>query len=185
MQIDLREAARRVCKEEEIKGAVGLINDLGKACFIQGLHNERIQTIIRSRGESILLSEAIEISLEEEGAILSVREKSGAVGPLLRCHRCNKLGHTANNCRSNEKFPHTRAREVNELTEVTEAMSCFNFGCDGHVAKNCRQGMVCKRCGMKGHTEKNCRVQNKYWTKLGNEGREFVSNPRTAHAKKQ
>jgi len=50
MQTDLREAARRVCKEEEIKGAVGLINHLGKACFIQGLHNERIQTI--EAGES-------------------------------------------------------------------------------------------------------------------------------------
>jgi hypothetical protein len=72
MQTDLREAARLVCKTEEIKGAVGLINHLGKACFIQGLHNERFQTIVRSRGESILLSQAIEISLEEEGAILSV-----------------------------------------------------------------------------------------------------------------
>jgi len=53
MQTDLREAARRVSKEEEIKGAVGLINHLGKACFIQGLRNEWIQTIIRSRGESV------------------------------------------------------------------------------------------------------------------------------------
>jgi hypothetical protein len=111
MQTDLREAARRVCKQEEIQGAVGLINHLGKACFIQGLYNERIQTIVRSRGGSILLSQAIEISLEEEGAILSVREKSGATGPLLRCHKCNKLGHTANKCRSIDKFPHTRARE--------------------------------------------------------------------------
>jgi len=63
----LREAARCVCKTEEIMGAVELINHLGKACFIQGLHNERIQTIVHSRGESILLSQAIEISLEEEG----------------------------------------------------------------------------------------------------------------------
>jgi len=84
MQTDFRKAARRVCKEEEIKWAVGLINHLDKACFIQGLHNERIQTIVSSRGESILLSKAIEISLEEEGAILSVREKSGAAGPLLK-----------------------------------------------------------------------------------------------------
>jgi len=188
MQTDLREAARRVCKDEEIKGAVGLINHLGKACFIQGLHSERIQTIVRSRGESILLSQAIEISLEEEGAILSVREKSGAVGTLLRCHKCGRLGHTANKCRSIEKIPHTRAREVNEFTEVTEVaeiMSCFNCGRDGHVAKNCRQGTVCNKCGLKGHTENNCKVQNKYWTKSGNEGREFVSNPRTAQAKKQ
>jgi hypothetical protein len=56
MQTDLREAARHVCKTEEIKGAIGLINHLGKACFIQGLHNERIQTIVHSRGESILIS---------------------------------------------------------------------------------------------------------------------------------
>jgi len=100
MQTDLREAARRVCKEEEIKGAIGLINHLGKACFILGFHNERIQTIVRSRGDSILLPQVIEISLEEEGAILSVLEKSGVVGPLLKCHKCSKLGHTANKCKS-------------------------------------------------------------------------------------
>jgi hypothetical protein len=108
MQTDLRDAARRVCTTEEIKGAVGLINYLRKACFIQGLHNESIQTIVRSRGESFLLSQAIEISLEEEGAILSAREKSGGAGPLLR-YKCSKLCHTANKCRSSEKLPQTRA----------------------------------------------------------------------------
>jgi hypothetical protein len=49
LQTDLREAARRVCRPEEILGAIGLIYHLGKACFIQGLCNERIQTIVRSR----------------------------------------------------------------------------------------------------------------------------------------
>ena len=107
LQTDLREAARRVCKPEEILGAIGLINHLGKACFIQGLFSERIQTIVRSRGESILLSQAIEISLEEESAILSVKERSpsGATGPPLRCNKCNKLGHTANRCLTSERFP--------------------------------------------------------------------------------
>jgi len=56
LQTNLRKAARRVCKPEEILEAIGLINHLGKACFIQGLYNECIQTIVRSRGESILLS---------------------------------------------------------------------------------------------------------------------------------
>jgi hypothetical protein len=51
-------------------------------------------------------------------------------------------------------------------------MSCFNCGREDHVAKNCRQGTVCKKCGMKGHTKNNCRVQNKGWTKSGNECRE-------------
>jgi len=50
LQADLREAARRVCRPEEILGAISLINYLGKACFIQGLSNELIQTIVRSRG---------------------------------------------------------------------------------------------------------------------------------------
>jgi hypothetical protein len=59
LQTDLRESARRVCKPEEIIGAIGLINHLGKTCFIQGLHNERIQTIVRSRGETLLLSQAM------------------------------------------------------------------------------------------------------------------------------
>ena len=76
LQTDLREAARQVCRPKEILGAIGLINHLGKACFIQGLSNERIHTIVQSRGESILLSQAIEISLEEESAILSAKELS-------------------------------------------------------------------------------------------------------------
>ena len=44
MKTELREAARRICKPDEILGAVGLICHLGKACFVQGLNNERIQT---------------------------------------------------------------------------------------------------------------------------------------------
>jgi hypothetical protein len=85
LQTDLREAARRVCRPEEILGAIGLIIHLGKACFIQGLSNERIQTIVRSRGESILLSQAIELS-EEESGILSAKERSPSTatnGPPL------------------------------------------------------------------------------------------------------
>ena len=97
MQTELREAARRVCKPE-IHGAVGLIGHLGKACFIQGLSSERIQTIVRSRGESIALSQAVELSLEEECAIFSNQEKSMAAGHIIRCTNCNRIGHTAGKC---------------------------------------------------------------------------------------
>jgi len=84
MQTDLRKAARRVCKEEEIKGAVGLINHLGKACFIQGLHNERFQTIVRSKGESILLSQAIEISRRRRRCHTLLAEKIWSCGTPLK-----------------------------------------------------------------------------------------------------
>ena len=72
MQTELREEARRICRPEEILGDVGLICHLGKACFVQGLNSERIQTIVRRRGESISLSEAVEVSLEE-CALLSIQ----------------------------------------------------------------------------------------------------------------
>jgi hypothetical protein len=46
MQSELREAAYSICEDEEVIGAMGL-NNLAKACFVQGLSNERIQTIVR------------------------------------------------------------------------------------------------------------------------------------------
>jgi hypothetical protein len=38
---------------------------LGKTCFVQGLHSERLQSIIRSRRETLRLSQAIDLSLEK------------------------------------------------------------------------------------------------------------------------
>jgi hypothetical protein len=98
-------------KPDEILGAVGLINHLGKTCFVQGLHNERIQMIVRSRGETLLLFQAIEISLEEECAILSLKDRTShaakgtpfrnsKLNHTIRCNKCQKLGHTSANCLS-------------------------------------------------------------------------------------
>ena len=76
MQTEPREAARIVCKPEEILGAVGLICYLGKACFFQGLNSERIQTKVRSRGESITLSQAVEFSLEESAQFFPIERNT-------------------------------------------------------------------------------------------------------------
>jgi hypothetical protein len=75
MQSELREAVFRICTEEELIGAMGLINHLAKACFVQGLANERIQTIVRAREESAVLSICIDMAMEEESAILSAKER--------------------------------------------------------------------------------------------------------------
>ena len=196
MQTELREAARRVCKPEEILGAVGLINHLGKACFVQGLHNERIQTIVRSRGESILLSQAVEISLEEEGAIFSIREKSGAVGNTIRCTNCNRLGHTASKCMSRDRLPPANARAVMNF------VSCFKCGRAGHLARDCRQRSNRESCGPRGRaeecrqgaaldtreargsTEVACGVQRRNWTHSGNEGQGPMRNQSRFQTKK-
>jgi Zinc knuckle. len=69
-------------------------------------------------------------SLEEESTILSVKERSlsAAIGPPLRYNKCNKLGHKANRCLSSDRFP---------VANVKAVLSCFNYGCEDHVAKDC------------------------------------------------
>jgi len=40
--------------------------------------------LVRSGGESISLSQAVDVSLEEESALLSYKEKSTAAGHIVR-----------------------------------------------------------------------------------------------------
>jgi hypothetical protein len=65
IQSELREATYRICEDEEVIGAMGLIKHIAKACFVQGLSNEGIQTIVRSKGETALLPTCIDADLEE------------------------------------------------------------------------------------------------------------------------
>jgi hypothetical protein len=78
MQSELREAACRIC-EDEVIHAVGLVNHIAKACFVQRLSNERIQAIVQSKGETALLSNCIDTALEEDSTVLSVRERGFSV----------------------------------------------------------------------------------------------------------
>jgi len=70
MQSQLRKAAYKICEVEEVIGAMGLINHLAKACFVQGLSNERIQTIVWSKGETALLSTCIGAALRKIGNLI-------------------------------------------------------------------------------------------------------------------
>ena len=147
MQTELRGAARKGCTPEAIRGAVGLIGHLGKACFLQGLSSERIQTIVRSRGKSITLSQAVELSLEEECAIFSNREKSMAEGHI-RCTNCNRIGHTAGKCKV--RFSPAVARAERSVMNV---ISCYNCGRLGHVAREYRQRPSNELCEPRSRTD--------------------------------
>jgi predicted RNA-binding Zn-ribbon protein involved in translation (DUF1610 family) len=148
MQTKLREAAKRACKPEELLGAVGLINHLAKACVVQELHNERIQTIVYSRGESISLSHAVEVSIEEEGAIFSMREKSTAGVNAVRYTNCNRLSHLASKClKSGFPLPNARAVSV---------VRCFKCRRAGHLMRYFRQESNNDFCGPTGHAVVSC-----------------------------
>jgi len=49
MRSELREAAYRICDNEVIR-AMGLINHLAKACFVQRFSNERIKNYSAVKG---------------------------------------------------------------------------------------------------------------------------------------
>jgi len=66
MQSELREAAYRICDDEDVIGSMGLVNHLVKVGFVKGLSNKIIQTIVRSKGEIALLSTFTDTALEEE-----------------------------------------------------------------------------------------------------------------------
>jgi len=65
MQSELRETAHRICDDDAID-AMGLINHLAKAYFLQWLRNERIQNITRSKGNTALLSPCIDAGIQEK-----------------------------------------------------------------------------------------------------------------------
>jgi hypothetical protein len=85
MHSELRLATSNLCTGKVFEGAISTVNYLPCAYFIHGLSNERIQTIVRSRGERVLLSTALEIPLEEESELLSARDRpdSAQVGEQI------------------------------------------------------------------------------------------------------
>jgi hypothetical protein len=76
VQSELRLATSNVCTGKELEGVISRISYFSCACSIQGLSNERIQTIARSRGERGLLSTSVETPLEEESEFLSARDRA-------------------------------------------------------------------------------------------------------------
>ena len=105
-------------------------------------NNEWIQTIVHSRGESILLSQAVEISLKEEDAILSIREKSRAGGNTARCKICNRLGHMDSKRVPKDRFPPAN------VWPVMSFLSCIKCGRAGHLARDCQQKSKRESCGI-------------------------------------
>ena len=122
----------------------------------------------------------MEISLEE-GAKLSIREKSGAGGNTPRCIICNRLGPLASKCVYKDRFPPANARAVMSF------MGCFKCGRAGHPARDCRQNSNKGTRGPRGHveecrpgatsgtreqgrsTEAACGAHKKNWIHAGNE----------------
>jgi hypothetical protein len=83
---DLKRAARKhmedlVWTREKREGGGGIIDLLIRVCFIQGIHDERIKTIVKAKGSvNTPMAQLVEAVLEEESAIRSERFRRGQFG---------------------------------------------------------------------------------------------------------
>jgi len=171
LQAEFRESAHGVCARDEAKGALALIDHLARACFVQGLANERIQTIVRARGEATLLSTCVEVALEEESAILSVRDKSsnGHSSVPYRNVRenINRPPVRRSDRESSRGFPGSHDR--NSSKGFSNSVS----GVGGHVnvaVGSAEHKTRCYACGGLDHVARYCKKRNEGWKAKGNQG---------------
>ena len=143
-----------------------------------------------------MLSQAVEISLDEECAIFSIREKSGAGGNTVRCTLCNRLGHFAGRCVTRDRLPPANARAVMSF------MSCFKCGQAGNLDRDYRQGSNRESCRRRGraecrqgmtlgareqgsYTEAACGIQGKSWTREGKSRRGPIGKHSRSQTRRQ
>jgi hypothetical protein len=164
MQSELREAAFRICEENEVIEAMGLINHLAKACFVQGLGNERIQTIVRAKGEIVALSVCIDAALEKKSAILSVKE-TGFVpqkfnkGSEITGRATGNYGKMVNESSRGFGFANRELdRGMTHHGRGAGADVQKGTGITTHVVtKAASTGIICYACGERGHIKCMCR----------------------------
>jgi hypothetical protein len=128
---------------EKREGGGDTIDLLIRACFIQGLYDDRIKTMVKTKGcINTPMAQLLEIALEEECSIKSERFRKNY----------SEKGQLVNNWNRNI------ARAKQEPAHVRVAtLICFRCQLEGHRANNCRNKPLCGRCRKAGHTTRNCR----------------------------
>ena len=140
---DLQKAARKHMEDlawssEKREGGGDIIDLLMRACFIQGLYDDRIKTMVKTKGNvNTPVAQLVEVALEEESAIRSERSK----------RNFSERGHFGN-----QRYKDGQGIKT-ERTEVRTATRGCAVG--GHTAQG---GQRCYRCHKKGHLMKDCKA---------------------------
>ena len=160
MSSDLMEAMIRILPRKHHEGAIAFLKFISKACFIQGLYEERIQTIVQARDERMLLPNAVEIALEQESALLSSRYKRQGNSQQSGFKK-NFNGSKSDN--RNQDFKGKNQGYVNII--------CYRCQQEGHISKECQGIPKCTKCNRLGHETKKCRSnQNQSQGQSQNQG---------------
>jgi hypothetical protein len=130
---------------------------------VQQLVNERIQTIVRAKGESVLLSVYIDTALEEESAILSVKERG------FTSQKFNKGPEIANTTTGNRGSMIKESSRGFEFVkrDVNRGLTRRGRGTGVDVSKGTGTNthvltratdmrIICHACGERGHIKRMC-----------------------------
>lgn len=153
LQTQFREAAARSCENDDLSGALALIFMMGRACFTQGLFNERIQTIVRSRDGKMNFAQTVECAIEEESSLLSIKEKGYSQKREIRpssnitCYHCGKIGHKAAKCFKKKTVLPTAVRMITQ--EGNRTGSHYQYSKPSN-------NVECHFCKKKGHYMRDC-----------------------------
>jgi hypothetical protein len=156
---ELQRSARKHMEDpawtnEKREGGRDIIDLLIRACFIQGLYDERIKTMVKTKGcINAPMAQLVEIALEEECAIKSKR---------FRRNYPDK-GQFGNKGTKNE------VKTIPEPAVVQVAtINCYRCQKEGHRANQCRNPPSCRKCKKVGHGTRNCEQGNRQYGCLSN-----------------
>jgi hypothetical protein len=140
---------------------MGLINHLAKSCFVQGLSNERIQTIVTAKGETALLSVCIDAAMEENLQYCLLRREDSPPPEVEQEMHLEDLV---------EGLGSQPWKEIEDLEHPGHGVG---FGTNGstarrahvvaedvareHVIMKNHEKIWCHACGALGHISRNCR----------------------------
>jgi hypothetical protein len=125
---DLQLAARNYMEvlswnNNKRKGGGNMLDLFIRACFIRGLHDDRIKTMVKAKGNvNTPMAQLVEVALEEESVIRSERFK----------RNFPEKGQQTKGTGMSQK--HFERREVRVIT-----VTCYRCKKAGHIARNCKE----------------------------------------------
>ena len=127
---DLQRAARKHMEDlawtnEKREGGGDIIDLFIRACFIQGLHDDRIKTMVKAKGNiNTPMAQLVEVALEEESVIRSERFKRSS-------YEKGQFGNQG------ARYVPRKPKEHEEVRVVTAV--CYRCKERGHIERNCRE----------------------------------------------
>jgi hypothetical protein len=148
---------------EKREGGGDMIDLFIRACFIQGLHDDRIKTMVKAkRNVNTPMAQLVEVALEEESAIRSERFKRNVP-------ERGQYG--------NQGSRHTMQKQFERRGVRVATVTCYLCKQSGHIARKCKgfPGSNRDKQGARGHVAKG---PDNYRNKSGHENRAIYQSNR-------